>query len=197
MTENILMMENASINLWGFSIKGIYPEGRCPVPNCNKTFKWNSQRGHVCPEHLSPATRYSIIVHYKGLRIKRGTTLDGKTLKTFAGAHDLLSQARREIEAHRFNPTKWNSKDSLEFQFSRLIWKWYEEKEMSMKQGKLAYGYVPKLRGYITNHIEPYFYGHDVREIFNLKDFAKQLPERLPTFNLEVQQMKKRLQVVF
>ena len=105
--------------------------------------------------------------------------MDGKTLKTFANAHDLISQARREIGAHNFDPTKWNSKDSLEFQFYRLIWKWYEEKEMAMKQGKLSYGYVPKLRGYINNHIEVYFHDRDVREIFNLKDFAKQLPEKL------------------
>jgi integrase len=160
-------------------MKGIYPEGHCPVPNCGKTFKWNNLRGHVCPDHLTPATRYSILIHYKGQRIKRGTTLDGKTLKTFADAHDLLSQAKREIEAHKFDPTKWNSKDSLEFQFSRLIQKWYEEKEIAMKQGKLAYGYVPKLKGYIKNYIEPYFHITDVREIYNLKDFTKQLPEKL------------------
>lgn len=179
LTHSMQISENPAINPWGFSMKGIYPEGRCPAPNCSKTFKWHNKRGYVCLVHLTPATRYSIIIHYKGQRIKRGTTLDGKTLKTFASAHDLVSQAKREIEAHKFDPTKWDSKDSLEYQFSRLIWKWYDEKEVSMKQGKLSYGYVPKLRGYIKNHIEPFTHSQDVREIFSLKDFAAQLPERL------------------
>lgn len=180
MTDITFNTDNTNtFQVLGLSMKGIYPEGRCPVPGCNKTFKWNSQRGHVCPEHLTPATRFSIIIHYKGQRIKRGTTLDGRTLKTFGAAHDLLSQARSELGARRFDPRKWQSKDRLEFQFSTLIWRWYEEKEGLMKKGQLAQGYVPKLSGYIKNYIEPYFKGQDVREIFNLKDFSLHLPDRL------------------
>ncbi len=96
--------------------------------------------------------------------------------KSFADAHALLKQAETEKEARRFDPTRWKSKDRLEFSFSYLIHKWYEEKRQLMDRGLRAPGYVPKLMTYIRNYYEPYFGSQDVREIFSCRDFFNKLP---------------------
>lgn len=169
--------ENPLSNPWGFSLKGIRPEGTCPV--CDKTFKWDGQKGYICPVHLTSPQRYTVDFFYKGERIRRGTTLDGKTLRSFADAHSLLRQAENEKASHKLDPTKWKSKDRLEFRFSYLIDNWYKEKEKMMQQGKLAPSYVTKLFSYMQHYYLPYFNDQDVREIFSCKDFTNQLPERL------------------
>lgn len=178
LTNSHTIGENDYIPNWGgFSLKGIRPDGKCPV--CNKTFKYNKHRGYICAEHLTSPKRYLVDFYFQGERIRRGTTLDGKSVRSFAEAHALLRQAQNEIDAHRFDPQRWKSKEHLEFQFSNLIWKWYAEKERLMNQGKRAPAYVPKLKTYTRRYYEPYFNNKDVREIFNLKDFANQLPENL------------------
>lgn len=171
--------ENPSLTSWGFSMKGIRPKGYCP--KCNGTFKWNDRKGYICPSCLTHPKRYLIDLFYKGERIRRATTLDGKTLRSFADAHALISQAKNEIDAHKFDSTKWKSKDKLEFRFSYLVNKWYQEKEDDMKKGKLAPSYVPKLFTYIKHYYLPYFGDMDIREIFttNIKSFMKNLPDRL------------------
>ncbi len=139
------------INSLGFSVKGIRAEGKCPV--CKKPFHFNGQKGFVCPEHFTIPQRFTIDFHYKGKRIRRGTTIDGKTLRTFADAHALLVQAENEKERKKFNLEKWQSKERIDFRFYNLVYKWYEEKEELMKQGKRAYGYVPKLKTYIDLNV--------------------------------------------
>ncbi len=160
-------------------MKGIRPKGHCP--KCKGTFKWDDKDGYICPDCLTHPRRYLIDFFYKGERIRRATTLDGKTLRSFADAHALLRQAENEIEAHKFDPTRWKSKEKIEFQFAYLIDKWYKEKQDLMKKGKLAPSYVPKLMTYIKHYYLPYFGNTDVREIFGvqIKDFARKLPDRL------------------
>ncbi|OGW55593.1 MAG: hypothetical protein A2Y81_11855, partial [Nitrospirae bacterium RBG_13_43_8] len=162
---------------WGFSMKGIRPEGRCPF--CKGTFKAHSKLGYVCQMHQTVPLRYSIDFYFKGERIRRCTTLDGKTLRTFADAHALIRQAQGEIEAKKFDPTKWKSKDRLEFKFKHLIGKWYGEKEDLLKKKRLAPSYVTKLFSYIKHYYLDYFDEKDVREIFNIRDFARELPGNL------------------
>lgn len=175
LTFNHQIFENLPINSWGFSVKGIRPEGRCPI--CTGTFKLDMRRGYLCPEHLTTPARFTIDFFYKGERIRRGTTLDGKTLRSFADAHALLQQAKNQIEAHKFDPKVWKSSDRIEFRFSHQVYRWYSEKEMLMQQGKLAPGYVTKLFTYIKHYFEPFFGSQDVREIFNCKDFVFSLPK--------------------
>jgi len=163
-------------NPWGFSMKGIRALEKCP--KCHSTWK-SSDKGYQCPGCLTHPKRYRIDFYYKGERFRSAVDLDGKTLATFADAHALLKRAQSEIANHKFDPEKWRTKTRIEYSFSYLVEKWYEEKEKAMKQGKLAPSYIPKLRQYITLYFEPYFDKQDVREVFNLKDFANQLPERL------------------
>ncbi len=151
----------------------IRPEGKCPV--CFNSFKFDKRRGFICPTHLTTPQRYVIRPFYKGERITRGTTFDGKTIRTLADALTLLRQFKDEKDRRILDITKWKSKLKIEYAFKHLIWKWYQEKEDLMNRGKLARGYVPKLRTYITNYYEPFFKGMDVREILSCKDFARQL----------------------
>lgn len=177
MTKPLDMDENPSFNPWGFSMKGIFPEGRCP--NCKGTFRRDPKRGFVCPECLTHPKRFTICIYHKGERIRRGTNLDVKTLQTFADAHGLLRQAENEIEAHRFDPSRWKAKDRVDYRISIQLDHWYYEKLELMKRGRLADGYVPKLKTYIEHYYKPYFNHKDVREIFNCKDFVNKLPSRL------------------
>jgi integrase len=163
-------------------MKGIRPKGMCPI--CKKPFHFNERRMmFLCEKHQTVPTRYLVDFFYDGKRIRRGTTLDGKTLRTFVDAQGLLDQMRGEKDNKRFDPERWKSKARLDFKFSTLIWKWYEEKERLLDQGKLAPGYVPKLKSYIK-HYERYFGNKDVREIFNTKEFSRQLP---PSLSLKYQ----------
>lgn len=166
-------------NPWGFSMKGIRALGTCP--KCCNPFKKDDKKGYFCPICLTHPERYLIDLFYKSERIRRATTLDGKTLRSFADAHGLLRQAQNEIDAHTFDPAKWKAKDRIDFRFSYQIDRWYKEKEDYMKKEKLAPSYVPKLFTYITHYYLPFFGDTDIREIFNpmIKDFAKQLPDRL------------------
>lgn len=158
-------------------MKGIYPKGTCP--KCGKGFKFNAAKlTFRCSKHLIEAKRFIISVNFKGERIRRATTLEGKTLETFAQAHALLKQAQGEMEAKRFDPEKWKSKKKIDYRFNVLIWTWYGEKEALMDQGKRAPGYVPKLKTYIA-YYEAFYHDTDVREVFNCKDFVNNLPSRL------------------
>lgn len=181
---------SANLEQWGISMRGIYPEGHCPVPNCGKTFqrKTKGADGYYCPEHRTAPTRYKVVIQYNGEPIKRNRTLEGETLRTLGAAHALYTQAQGEIKAKTFDPEKWKSKDPQEFKFAKLVWKWHEEKEDQMKQGKLSYGYIPLVRGYIKNYFEPFFHGKDVREIRTLRDFARELPNLAITKSLSPKQ---------
>ena len=160
-------------------MKRIRALGNCP--KCYKSFQKDDKKGYFCPDCLTHPERYLIDFFYKGERIRRATTLDGKTLRSFADAHGLLRQAQNEIDAHKFDTSKWKAKDRIDFRFSYQVNRWYIEKEDEMQHGKLAPSYVPKLFTYITHYYLPFFGNTDVREIFNpmIKDFAKQLPDRL------------------
>jgi integrase len=171
--------ENSSLTDWGFSMKSIRALGNCP--KCRKPFKKDNKKGFFCPDCLTHPERYLIDIFYKGERIRRATTLDGKTLRSFADAHGLLRHAQNKIDAHKFDASKWKAKDRIDYRFFYQIDRWYKEKEDEMKKGKLSPAYVPKLFTYITHYYLPFFGNTDVREIFNpkIKDFAKHLPDRL------------------
>lgn len=178
MTMGILADNNTSCDILislGVSMKGIRPKGKCPVPGCGKSFRWDSGRGYVCPEHNTLPPRFLVDFNYKGERIRRGTTLDGKTLRTFGDASALLRQAQNEIDAKTFDPTKWKSKARLEFQFPRLMDKWLDERDDEYRQGRLSYSYVVQLQCYARKHYKPLFKDMDVRDIraTHIKDFIK------------------------
>ena len=92
----------------------------------------------------------------------------------------MLKQAENEIAAHRFDPSRWSSKERFEFRFDNLIMRWYEEKELLKQQGKLAPSYVPKLMTYITHYFMPQFAMQDAREItaLDLKSYYLKLPSK-------------------
>lgn len=159
-------------------MKGIQPAGRCS--NCRQgKFKKDERRGYVCADCGNSPDYFLIVIHFKGERIRRGTDLDGKTLRTFADAHAVYRQAQAEIARHAFNPSKWKAKDKIDYRFSILIHKWYQEKVDLMKSGQRAPSYVPKLNTYIKHYYLPHLAELDVREIYSLKDFTKSLPKRL------------------
>lgn len=155
----------------GFSVKGIRPEGYCP--KCKKPFKFNSRKmSFLCKTHLTVPQRFMIDIYYNGKRIRRGTTLDGETLRTFAQAHALYMQAEEEKKHKKFDPAKWRAKGKIEYSFDMLICKWHSSKEELMNNNKRAPSYVPKLRIYMRNFFEPCYGNRDVREIFNLDEFT-------------------------
>lgn len=154
-------------------MKGIRPEGRCP--KCKGKFVKDEKKGFLCPEHLTKPERFTIAVFYKGERIWRGTDLEGKTLRTFGDAYALLRQAEKEKESKKFDPSKWKSRTKIEYSFSRLIGRWYDDKADEMKKGALAPSYVPKLNTYMQRYYLPFFGDDDVREILSLKPFIRQL----------------------
>jgi integrase len=164
-------------------MKGILPLGRCRT--CGGTFKRDKKKGYICPKHRSRPERFIITIYYEGERIRRGTTLEGKTLRAAEDAYSLRRQAENEIESHTFDPAKWKAKDRIDFRFSHQISRWYQEKEDLMKEGKRAPSYVPKLFTYIKNYFAPYFMEQDVREVRTTKDFSKQLSDGLYTFRVK------------
>lgn len=178
-----LFFNRLDCNHWGLSMKGIQPLGRCP--KCQGSFKKDSRQGYVCPVCLTHPKRFLIVIHYKGKRIRRATTLEGKTLRSFADAHGLLKQAQNEIDAHKFDPVKWKAKDRTDYRFSYQVDRWYKEKDGLMKEGKRAPSYVPKLFTYIRHYFLPYFGDQDIRDIRTTKDFARQLFDGLYKFKKE------------
>jgi integrase len=163
----------------GVNMKGIRPKGKCR--KCGGAFKWDDKHGFQCSECLTTPKRYQIDFSFKGKRIRRETTLEGKTLETFSDAHALLKQARTEIEEKKFDPAKWCSKDRLEFRFEYLIEKWYQDKVRLAEQRKLAPAYLDTLNTQKGRY--GFFHGRDVREIRrrDIKDYAMTLTTALST----------------
>jgi len=154
---------------WGVSMKNIRMDGYCPV--CGRF------RNPKCL-HKVPAQRYFVDFNFNGTRIRRGTNLDGDTLRTLDDAVALRQKAFDDIAHERFNPAKWTDKTKPDFSFDALVDKWYSEKQREMTQGKLKPGYVSKLWQYIRLYFH-YYHNCDVRSIFTLNDFALWLPDRL------------------
>ncbi|MBE0427876.1 MAG: site-specific integrase [Nitrospirae bacterium] len=150
-------------------MKNIRAEGKCPV--CGRF------RAPKCP-HGVFARQFFVDMKYQGIRILRGTDLDGRTLKTLDDAIALRQRLITEIQNRTFNLAKWTSKTKPDFLFQNLCEKWYQEKIREVEQKKLKPGYVVLLRQYIINYFH-YFDNLDVRSIFNVKDFALWLPEKL------------------
>jgi integrase len=162
-------------NFWGLSLKGIRAEGKCP--KCKGRFKTDANKGFLCPTCLTHPERFLIDFWHQGERIRRGTTLDGKTLRSFPDAHALLRQAENEIEAHRFDVAKWRERQKKEFNFKVLVMQWYEDKKELMKNNERAPSYVPLLMTYIKHYLLPFFGHMDVRDItpMKIKEFRKKL----------------------
>lgn len=159
-----------TINLseWGLTMENIRPKGSCPV--CKRPFK-RTAKGFICPKHFTKPTRFLVDFRHRGERVRRATTLDGKTLETLAQANHLFEKAKNEIREHTFDITRWKAKDRIDFRFERQIEDWYREKANLMDQGKCAPSYLRKLRSYIDRYFG-YFNHQDVREIYNVKKFA-------------------------
>jgi len=167
-------------NPWGFSLRGIRAEGRCP--KCKGRFKKDINKGFLCTTCLTRPERFLIDFWYEGERIRRGTTLDGRTLRSFVDANALLRQAENEIEAKRFDVTKWKAKEQKEFNFKTLVMQWYEDKKDLMENNERAPSYVPILLTYIEHYFLPFFGHMDVRDIrtTTIKTFKKQLVNMSP-----------------
>jgi integrase len=161
----------------GFIMDGITAIDKCPVKGCGKGF--TQKNGYRCPVHGTHARRFRVTLFHKGDKFRRTTTLDGKTLETLQEASGLYQQAESEKRAGTFNPEKWRSRGKYEYSFSYQVDKWLKEKEREMEQGKLAPSYVPQLRRYVISFYTTFYGSRDVREIFNVKDFAQSLPEHL------------------
>ena len=158
-------------NPLGFDMKGISPEGKCPV--CKKSFHFNANKlVFICPEHKTEAKRFLVTVHFKGERIRRATNLDGETLTTFAQAHALLNQAETEKRNKRFDPKRWKSRVKINYIFEVLLGKWQDSKEELLKEGRRSPSYVSELPTYINRFFMPCYEGQDVREIRNLDECA-------------------------
>lgn len=187
LTIHLRVRENWSlknIKIFGLSVKGIRVEGKCP--NCKSTrFGVDETKGFVCRNCLLPPpsdSRYFVDFWHEGERIRRGTTLDGKPLRSFADAHALLRQAENEKEAHKFDISKWREKEKKEFSFKVLITQWYEDKEDLLKDKELAPSYVPMLMTYMKHYLIPFFGHRDVRDIRtqDVKEFKKKLSSMSP-----------------
>jgi integrase len=164
------MSDNLSFfNEWGVSMKNIRAEGKCPV--CGRF------RAPKCP-HGVFARQFFVDMKYQGIRILRGTDLDGRTLKTLDDAIALRQRLITEIQNRTFNLAKWTSKTKPDFLFQNLCEKWYQEKVREVEQKKLKPFYIIVLRSHINRYFH-YFNNIDVRTIFNLKDFALWLPKEL------------------
>ncbi|MBE0425765.1 MAG: site-specific integrase [Nitrospirae bacterium] len=150
-------------------MKNIRAEGKCPV--CGRF------RVPKCP-HGVFARQFFVDMKYQGIRILKGTDLDGRTLKTLDDAIALRQRLITEIQNKTFNLAKWTSKTKPDFLFQNLCEKWYQEKLREVQQKKLKPSYVVKIRQYIT-HYYHYFNNLDIRSIFNVKDFALYLPDKL------------------
>uniref|UniRef100_A0A6H1Z8Z4 Putative site-specific tyrosine recombinase n=1 Tax=viral metagenome TaxID=1070528 RepID=A0A6H1Z8Z4_9ZZZZ len=150
-------------------MKNIRMMGYCPV--CKRF------RQPKC-QHNIPARYYFIDVKHEGLRIVRGTDLDGRTLRTLDDAVALRQKLLSEIQNKTLNIGKWTTKTKPDFLFQNLCNKWFDEKKREVEQRRLKPGYIVKLRQYII-HYYGYFTNQDIRSIFNTKDFALQLPDAL------------------
>ena len=132
-----------------FMPTNIIAEGKCP--ECGSSFRF-SNNSFSCPVHKSvKPERYSIKFRYKGMVIKRGTDLNGKTLRTYADAFSLRNRAMQDIEGYKFNPTKWTAKGRIKYRFDTLIEKWLSNKQALADRDRLSNRYPVKLRGYINN----------------------------------------------
>jgi integrase len=160
--------QNTSIKEGGIDMKNIRCQGYCPV--CKRFYVPR------CP-HGVHASYYFVDFSYKGTRFIRGTNLDGKTLRTLKDVLVVQQKIEDEIRLGGFNLSKWTSKIKPDYMFQVLNDKWYEEKLKEEEYKRLRPGYTVKLRLYRTYF--DYFHGQDVRSIFNVKDFALQLPKRL------------------
>jgi integrase len=154
-------------------------EGKCP--ECGSRFKFSGS-SFSCPNHKSvKAERYFIQFKYKGTIIRRGTDLNGKTLRSYADAFSLRNRAMEDIEGHKFNPTKWTAKGRIKYRFDTLIEKWLASKQALSDRGRLSNRYPAKLKGYINKYYLGYYAHMDVREIsaVNIKEWQMQLPPSL------------------
>jgi integrase len=168
------------ITIWGFSVKGIRAEGQCP--KCKGKFRIDSNKGFICPTCLTHPQRFLIDFWHEGERIRRGTTLDGKTLRSFADAHALLRQAENEIDAHRFDLAKWREREKKEYNFKVLIMEWHRDKKDLLKTDERAESYVPMLMTYMKHYLIPFFGHMDVRDIrkMHTKEFKNKMSSMSP-----------------
>jgi integrase len=183
LTDYTLSIDNTSteLNRGGFVMKNIQPIGVCHVKGCKERFQ--IIRGiWLCPVHHVEPKYFLIEFNWKGIRVRRGTDLNGDTLRTLADAMSLRDQAFREIKSKKFDPSKWLSKLRVEYLFKTQVMTWYKEKVKLLDKGQRAYSYIPKIKGYIENYYMDYFAEMDVREVlpYHVKDWYLTLPERSP-----------------
>jgi integrase len=152
----------------GYDMRNIRMQGYCPI--CNRFYKTKCKHG-------VPARYFFVDFSYQGQRFIRGTNLDGETLRELNDAVELQRQIKRDIRNGGFNLAKYTAKIKPDYMFQVLNDKWYEEKLREEDMRRLRPGYTVKLRLYRTYF--DYFHGQDVRSIFNVKDFALQLPKHL------------------
>jgi integrase len=181
LTQDSEKNKMSPLDILGVSLKGIYPKGVCPT--CKGTFKWDRQRGYICPAHGSSPHRFIVMVgEDNGKIIRRETSLDGHALHTYGDAVTLRKQIENEKKSGQFDIEKWKSKDKGKYAPSRLILRWYKEKMRALRKGDLKPSYTIKLRSYIKHYFIPFGVKNnltDIRTIKSTKDFFDALPDRL------------------
>lgn len=173
---------NGNLNKGGeFMSTGIRPQGKCP--ECGSKWEWHRTKFFRCPNHHHVNPKLFLIdFKHKGERFRRGTDLNGNTLRYYKDASDLYAQAQSErvSKEAEFDPYKWRVKGSNAYAFSKLVREWYKEKYMlSCKpegaSKKVGYEYASTMKRHAENCWIPYFGDKDVRHIINLNRFTNQL----------------------
>ena len=150
-------------------------------PTCGKRFTHVPKLGFICPNCQTIPRRFYIDLWWQGRRLRICSDRLGQPLDSFERARRLQATIQTEVDNHIFDPSKYIKAEAQKFYFEALIKKWIHEKEKYVVKGQLSQAYINPLRGYVKNYFLPFFLGRDVRDIrtSNLKDFYKQLPDRL------------------
>lgn len=154
-------------------MRGIQPEGQCPI--CQGRFKYDQEKQYFkCPEHLTTPQRFSIQIYHNGERIRRGTNLEGKPLRSLADAVELAKAILADVEKEQFTSTKWRSRRGIDFRCNKYIWQWFKEKENTAPSMQRTF------KTYINYYMLPFLGNRDINKVVSLKPFYRALSELSP-----------------
>jgi integrase len=114
----------------------ILPRGKCPV--CHKSFSPIRQKGktkilgYKCPRHLTTPDRFRIsLYHHRRLFIY--SNKQGRILDSYIDAVELLKQINAELDAGKFDSSKYVRMEQSQFWVSRLADVFWKEKKDKLR----------------------------------------------------------------
>ena len=146
------------------SYKGrIYPREKCPL--CGGTFEFTGQ-DFRCPAHLIAPNRFRIQVYSKDLHKAINICSDsrGIAFSSYEQADRILTQIRAEMDAGRFDVTRYVAQKLKPLKFSHWSNAWLEKKAVETEKGLRAPAYLKSLRVYV-NKYQAFFGETDIRDI--------------------------------